>query len=92
MKKHLLMILAVCLLMLPAKANDLAEQLCADEVFVAMVEECEQVSKYMLSLNEGQREKYLRSEEFACFGENLRSTKNTFQQPLTCLNVRIEKL
>lgn len=33
------MIVAVCLLALPTRANDLAEQLCSDEVFVSMVEE-----------------------------------------------------
>lgn len=61
MKKNLLMILAAFLLMLPVKANDLAEQLCVDEVFISMVKECEQVSKHMMSLNHSQREKYLLS-------------------------------
>jgi hypothetical protein len=75
MKKHILMIAAVCLLVLPTKANDLAEQLCADEVFVAMIQESENVSKHMLSLNDSQREEYLRSEEFACFRENLLQNK-----------------
>jgi hypothetical protein len=77
MKKHVLMMAAVCLLMFSAKANDVVEQLCADEVFVAMVKQSEQVTKHMLSLNDSQREHYLRSEEFGCFRENfLRGTEH----------------
>jgi hypothetical protein len=75
MKKQVLMIAVVCLMALPSLANDLAEQLCADEVFVSMVEETQLVVKHMQSLNASQREQYLRSEEFACFGENIVQSK-----------------
>lgn len=70
MKKHLLMIVAICLLAVPGEANDLSDELCADEVFVEMVKECERVTLYVRSLNESQRKQYLESEEFACFREN----------------------
>lgn len=66
---------AVCLLVLPAKANDLAEQLCDDEAFVSMVEQSEQVTKHVLSLNAEQMKQYLLSEEFACFRESLLQSK-----------------
>lgn len=75
MKKQVLMIAVVCLMALPSLANDLAEQLCADEVFVSMVEETQLVVKHMQSLNASQREQYLRSEEFACFGEKFSQHK-----------------
>jgi adenosine deaminase len=75
MKKHVLMIAAVCLLALPTMSNDLAEQLCADEVFVSMVKETHEVFKHVQSLNTTQRELYFSSEEFACFGEKFAQHK-----------------
>ncbi len=75
MKKHVLMMMAVCLLVLPTMANDLAEQLCADEVFVSMVTETGQVVKHAQSLNSSEREAYFSSAEFACFSERFAQHK-----------------
>lgn len=61
---------AICLLVLPTQANDLSEQLCADEVFVSMVEESEEMTNYLKTLSGAEREKFLQSEAFTCFQES----------------------
>lgn len=71
MKKNLLMIVAICLLALPTQANNLAEQLCEDETFVAFVKESEEMGEYLRSLDMDDRAAFLQSSEMSCFLETM---------------------
>ena len=71
MKKQILVMMAVCLLVLPTFASTLTEQLCSDESFVAMVEEVDQMTQQLKSMDERELKQFILSEEFSCFRENI---------------------
>lgn len=75
MKKQVLMVAALCLLAITVKANDLAEQLCSDAVFVEMITKTDQVRTTLLSMTDAERKQYVLTEEFACFRETLAAGK-----------------
>jgi hypothetical protein len=86
MKNKLLMLMAICLLALPLKANDLVEELCADEVFISMLKECEKVTKHVQLLNADEVEVYLGSAEFVCFRENFIRNANYLSETFNIFN------
>ncbi len=71
MKKQVLIMMAACLMVLPTFADDVREQLCSDESFVAMVEEVDQMTLQLKVMDEGELRKFILSEEFSCFREDV---------------------